>query len=449
MLKQHGRRRPEVDSVTAHRFQKEGLLALRPQAFFMAFEEPARREVQTLGDTAIVEILGPLAQRKSWWDSYEEIVERVDVACASNAGRIVMRIDSPGGELYGCFDAARAIRSKCAAAGKKLIAFVDGDACSAAYALACAASRIVVSETSFVGSIGVMESRVDVTGADARIGDRYAIVTSGARKADRHPHVAINDAELASTQTRVESLAAVFYDLVAEMRPGLSRKSIRALDAGVLHGAAAVRAGLADQVASFDALLESRGNTMAQAQRKNRGTGEQSRQQQSVRQAQSYPRSESELRRQVHALSRRLDVMKRETNELKRSEGREATRAASSSSSRAERDTSVIDQAMGTAPLRLGVHRAGNRVSFGFFPKVAASRPVAGELKSSTAGAVSKRRSVDDGERASCATGAEAEAMDRAMGIRRQVEAVRKTSNRLTLEAMTPTEALKRYGRKS
>lgn len=41
------------------------------------------------------------------------------------------------------------------------------------------------------------------------------------------------------------------------------------------------------------------------------------------------------------------------------------------------------------------------------------------------------------------------EAMDRAMGIQPRVAAVRREQHRLTFEAITPTEAAKRYGRKS
>lgn len=241
------------------RFEGEGVLALRPQAFLMLFRETERPEIETIGEDAIVCVRGPLVHHRGWWDSYEEIVDRVAAACESSAKRIILKIDSPGGELYGCFDAVRAIRAKCLTADKPLVAYVEGDACSAAYALACAAGKIVVGETSFVGSIGVMETRTDVTASDSQWGTKYAIVTSGARKADRHPHVPINDAELAATQGRVESLANVFFELVASMRTGLTVDAVRALDADVFHGPAAIKAGLADEVASFDALLASAG----------------------------------------------------------------------------------------------------------------------------------------------------------------------------------------------
>jgi ClpP class serine protease len=153
-------------------------------------------------------------------------------------------------------DTSRAIRAKCAAAGKVLVSYVAGQACSAAYALACSASRIVTSETGVVGSIGVINCRVDVTEADRAMGTRFAIVTSGARKADGHPHAPISEGELAATQGLVDSLALTFFDLVGELR-GLSRADVAGLQAGLFHGDAAVRKRLADRVQSFGGLLAS------------------------------------------------------------------------------------------------------------------------------------------------------------------------------------------------
>jgi ClpP class serine protease len=167
---------------------------------------------------------------------------------------VVLRIDSPGGEVYGMLDTARSIRKRVEAAGKTLTAYVDGEACSAAYALACVAARIVVAQSAFVGSIGIIESRIDASRLDAASGISYALTTSGDRKADRHPHEPLTEAELASAQQRVDSLAAVFFELVAEFRPPTA-EAIRGLQAEVFHGDAAIAAGLADQVTTFDDLL--------------------------------------------------------------------------------------------------------------------------------------------------------------------------------------------------
>lgn len=238
------------------RYDKQGVLALMPSAFFDLFleiEETPRNEVR--GDCEIVTVRGPLEHHDGWWcDSYESIADRVDVACQGPASTILLRIDSPGGELFGCFDAARSIRARAAAAGKRLIAYVEGCACSAAYALACAAESIVASQTSLIGSIGVLMTRVDVSSADAQRGMRYALVASGKRKVDGNPHAVLSDAELAAMQAQVDQLGALFFELVATLR-GKDAAAIAALEAAVLPAAAAVEAGLADRVSSLDDLL--------------------------------------------------------------------------------------------------------------------------------------------------------------------------------------------------
>lgn len=237
------------------RYDRAGILALYPQAFWDYFVEVVEPSVELLGDVAVVEIRGPLEHHDGWWaDSYESILDRVTAACATPAAAIVLKIDSPGGELLGCFDAARTIRTRAAAAGKKLIAYVDGCACSAAYALACSAEKIYASDTAFLGSIGILITRVDASKRDAQTGIEYALVASGKRKVDGNPHASLSPDELTSMQGQCDSLAAIFFELVASLR-GVDAAAVAALEADIFHGTRAVEHRLADAVCTFDDLL--------------------------------------------------------------------------------------------------------------------------------------------------------------------------------------------------
>lgn len=239
----------------SHRYDRAGLLALKPEAFFELFFDPPDRSNEDASDVAIVNIRGPLDHHAGWWcDSYEEILERVDAACQSTAKAIVLRIDSPGGELSGCFETVRAIRSRAAAADKRVWSYIEGIGCSAGYALACAGERIVVSETAIVGSIGVICGRLDLTQMLERQGVRVTLVTSGERKADGHPVTVMSEAELVATQGIIDASARVFADLVAEFR-GLDAEAVLALEANIFHGADTVGRGLADEVSSFESVL--------------------------------------------------------------------------------------------------------------------------------------------------------------------------------------------------
>lgn len=242
-------------NVAPQEYKRTGILAVHPQAFLELFMVPESRENEEREGVVIVDICGPLTQHDDGWcDSYEAIRGRVQEACASAATAIVLRIDSPGGDVSGCFDTARAIRAMCAAAGKPLYAHVDGRACSAGYAFASAANTICLGDTGIVGSIGVIAARADVSAMNAAQGIRIALVASGARKADGNPDQPLSDAELKAAQELVDSMANAFFELVADMR-GIPAASVEALQAGVFHAGAAVKARLADAVQSFDEML--------------------------------------------------------------------------------------------------------------------------------------------------------------------------------------------------
>lgn len=240
-------------------FAPREALALDPRAFGLSFDlEDAPAGVQVRDEVAIIDVAGPLMNASGWfWDSYDAIRSRAAQALSMTPApkALVMRIDSPGGVVAGCFETARELRSMAERAGVPLVAYVNGQCTSAAYALASAASRIVAPETAIVGSVGVIDALVDARAADAMMGMKVELIASGARKTDGNPHAEITDDARKLAQERVDTLAEMFFGLVAEHRPALTPEGLRALEAGVLLGGAAKKAGLVDEVATFEALL--------------------------------------------------------------------------------------------------------------------------------------------------------------------------------------------------
>lgn len=205
---------------------------------------------------AIVSIDGPLSQRGDswWWDGYEAVEHRLEAALASSATGIVLKVNSPGGVVAGCFEAAKRMREACIRAGKPVVAYADEMACSAAYALACIADTIVLPPGGTVGSVGVIATACDRTKANALEGRNVVVITSGDRKADLHPDVPLSDAAVAQLRARVDLLAGLFSDWVAQRR-GTTSEAVAALQAATFDGQAALTAGLADRVGSLaDAL---------------------------------------------------------------------------------------------------------------------------------------------------------------------------------------------------
>lgn len=219
------------------------------------------------GDVAVVRVSGPLSQRAwSCWmfegDGYDAIVKRADAAFRDPQARgVLLRLDSPGGEVAGCFDAVRTLRAMSAQYGKPLVAYVDEMACSAAYALASAAREIVVPDTGIVGSIGVILAVESHAGALEQEGVSVALITSGDAKADGHPAVALSDDARARLQADVDLLAGVFAAEVAASRP-LTAPEVLGLQARTFIGREAERSGLADHVGSYAVALE-RARTLA------------------------------------------------------------------------------------------------------------------------------------------------------------------------------------------
>lgn len=248
------------------KFMPRGPVALAPKAWGEEFQVLIAVEDATAtapfalaadGELAVVTICGPLVHHEHpFWDNYDAIRGRVGAAFSSDASGVILKIDSPGGDVAGCFELARDLRAMARASGKSLVSYVDGMAASAAYALACSADRIVVPPTGYVGSIGCIDAMCDQTAADAQVGVRYALVASGARKTDGNPHVPITKDAVAALQLQVDGLAALFFELVEEMR-GIPPSKTRGMQAAMFFGEGAVAAKLADEVKTFPEVIAS------------------------------------------------------------------------------------------------------------------------------------------------------------------------------------------------
>lgn len=218
-----------------------------------------RQPVQGAAGIAVIPIYGTLVRRTlgleaaSGLISYQEIGAMLDAALADpSATGILLDIDSPGGEASGSFELARRVRE---AAGVKPVWAVANDAAfSAAYAIAAAANRVIVTETGGVGSIGVIALHVDQSVKDANDGYRYTAITAGAHKNDFSPHEPLSDTARSELQAEVNRLYDIFVGHVAAMR-GLREKVVRDTEAALYFGPNAIAAGLADAVGTLDDTL--------------------------------------------------------------------------------------------------------------------------------------------------------------------------------------------------
>ncbi len=211
---------------------------------------PPRAQPDGPAGIAMIPVHGTLVRRALGLDaasgltSYGEIGAMLDAALADPAvAGILLDIDSPGGEAGGVFELAKQIRA--ADARKPVWAIASDSAFSAAYAIACAASRVYVTQTGGVGSIGVIAMHVDQSARDAQEGYRYTAITAGDQKNDFSPHQPLDKEASARLQAEVDRLYGIFVDHVAAMRT-LEPRFVRSTQAGLYFGPEAVAAGLAD-----------------------------------------------------------------------------------------------------------------------------------------------------------------------------------------------------------
>ncbi len=226
------------------------------------------------GSTAIITIEGSLVNRGAWIGTDSGLVSYEGIAAQLRAARddtevksILLDIDSPGGEATGMFATAQLIAEIDKV--KPVVAFVNDMAASAAYGLASAAREILVSPTSVVGSIGVVMTHMDRSGELATQGIKPTLIFAGAHKVDGNPFGPLSDAVRADLQVEVMKFYDQFTSLVGEGRgEKLPADKARATEARVFLGQEAVDRGLADRVASLDAVLADLSTKRATAQSK-------------------------------------------------------------------------------------------------------------------------------------------------------------------------------------
>lgn len=221
----------------------------------------AVRPYNTEGGVAIIPIVGSLVNRGAWIGahsglvSYEGIGAQLRAAGADPEVKvIVLDIDSGGGEAGGIAGLAALVRA--VGARKKVVAVVNDTACSAAYWIASQAGSVIVSETSLVGSIGVLLLHMNRAEEMKKKGVAPTFIHAGARKIDGHPFGPLSKDVLADLQAQIDALYGQFVTAVAQGRAGrMNAAQIRATEARVFTGREAVRVGLADRAASLDDVI--------------------------------------------------------------------------------------------------------------------------------------------------------------------------------------------------
>jgi protease-4 len=175
-------------------------------------------------------------------DSYRRLLDR----CAEDdrVQAVVLRIDSPGGEVVASDLLWRAVQQL--GREKPVVASLGDTAASGGYYVAAAAHAILAEPASVTGSIGVVGGKLDLSGLYDRIGIGRDGVQRGERAGLFTEARGFTPEERKVVRAGMESAYERFVGRVAEGR-GLARERvIEAAGGRVWSGAAACAQGLVD-----------------------------------------------------------------------------------------------------------------------------------------------------------------------------------------------------------
>lgn len=202
---------------------------------------------------AVIPVTGPLFRHANLLTavcgatSYEILAQDFNKALNDpNISAIVFDVDSPGGEVNGCSELADMIYN---ARGKKpVIAYASGSCCSGAYWIASACDKIMAADTAILGSIGVVS-------IFEKEDDKKTIEIVSSQSPNKRPDVETDEGK-AKIQAHIDALAEVFINKIALHRDISPKDVIENFGGGdVFVGQNAVRNGLADSLASFEAII--------------------------------------------------------------------------------------------------------------------------------------------------------------------------------------------------
>lgn len=209
---------------------------------------------------AVIPVEGVLAKRMNMFTaisggmSTQMLVETVNEAVADDTVHsLLLAVDSPGGEVDGTQQMADAIANST----KPTAAWVDGLCASAALWIASQCNTIyAASDTSAIGSMGVLVQHVDYSKADDAKGKIVTHITTGKYKVSGNSAKPLSQDDREYLQARVDYLYTLFLTAVAEGR-GMDPQHLddTAGDAQMFYAQEAVDNGLIDGIASEDKVI--------------------------------------------------------------------------------------------------------------------------------------------------------------------------------------------------
>lgn len=188
--------------------------------------------------------------------NYEKYVPLiVSLADNENIKGMVLRVNSPGGSVFGSEQIGEALdyfQSK----GKPLAVSMGDYAASGGYWISCCANRIFADPLTVTGSIGIFGLIPNVEGLTKKLGLNFEMVSTNPEAMFPSLFKPLNANQLAGMQEMVENGYDRFVSRVSKGRK-LSEEKVRKIGEGrVWDAVTALKIGLVDQLGSLDEAIE-------------------------------------------------------------------------------------------------------------------------------------------------------------------------------------------------
>lgn len=202
----------------------------------------------------LIPIKGSLTYEESGWEglcgmtSYESIQGQAEYLIRNErVQELILELNSGGGQAYGCFEAAQAVRSLADKNNVKITTYVDGVAYSGGYAWASIADEVVVNPMGRVGSIGVVLPLTNYAERDKKEGIKRIYITSGKSKVPYDENGNFTEDALDEFRKSSKIIYDDFVSHVAEMR-GIDRQAVVDTEAKTFSAKDALSLNLIDSI---------------------------------------------------------------------------------------------------------------------------------------------------------------------------------------------------------
>lgn len=208
---------------------------------------------------AYIPVHGALINRfnGSWFGlitGYDYIKAAVKQAVSDeNVSKIVLDVNSYGGEAAGCFETSQYIREM--ADKKPITAVVNTNCYSGGYALASAAREIIAVPSAGIGSIGVVSMHVSYEKYLESLGLKTTFIQAGDKKTLGNPYQDLTEESKDDIQKRVNVLYEGFIKLVADNR-GIDVADVIKTQAACYTSKEALEIGLIDKILTVEQAVE-------------------------------------------------------------------------------------------------------------------------------------------------------------------------------------------------